>query len=244
MSKTSHECENVFAAVFAHYLHSFDVWNEILNRSHEWHQCRPTLSAQAHLCKRKPCRSRNELRFIGIDCNVLTASSRVTMNGSVQNNWPLYVMDRLSLWTGSGQWKLIGSHSGLLKMTVMYRWPLWTSGRYGRFYCISNSNTNYHSPPQNRNMIQFRLHVPHILHIMHPIHMWWEGSFIDSVLIVAAILLIDITCHARERAMNKNMRWRHYDIWRLSIHKSTDNLKGIWIGAVESYQHTRLICGM
>ena len=58
------------------------------------------------------------------------------MNGSVQNNWPLYVMDRLSLWTGSGQCKLIGSHSGLLKMTVMYRWPLWTSGRYGRFYCI------------------------------------------------------------------------------------------------------------
>ena len=22
-------------------------------------------------------------------------------------------------------------------MTVMYRWPLWTSGRYDRFYCIS-----------------------------------------------------------------------------------------------------------
>ena len=47
-------------------------------------------------------------------------------------------MDRLSLWTGSGQCKLIGSHSGLLKMTVMYRWPLWTSGRYGRFYCITH----------------------------------------------------------------------------------------------------------
>ena len=24
-------------------------------------------------------------------------------------------------------------------MTVIYRCPLWTSGRYGRFYCISNS---------------------------------------------------------------------------------------------------------
>ena len=23
-------------------------------------------------------------------------------------------------------------------MTVMYRWPLWTSGRYDRFYCIFN----------------------------------------------------------------------------------------------------------
>ena len=47
-------------------------------------------------------------------------------------------MDRLSLCTGSGQCKLIGSHSRLLKMTVIYRWPLWTSGRYDRFYCTTN----------------------------------------------------------------------------------------------------------
>ena len=59
MSKTSHECENVYAADFAHYLLSFDVRNGILNRSHESHHC--TLSAQSQLCKRKPCRSRNEL---------------------------------------------------------------------------------------------------------------------------------------------------------------------------------------
>lgn len=59
MSKTSHECENVFAAVFAHYLLSFDVRNKVLNRSHESHHC--TLSAQAQLGKGKPCRSRNEL---------------------------------------------------------------------------------------------------------------------------------------------------------------------------------------
>ena len=59
MSKTSHECENVFAAVFAHYLFSFYVRNKVLNRSPESHHC--TLSAQAQLGKGKPCRCRNEL---------------------------------------------------------------------------------------------------------------------------------------------------------------------------------------
>ena len=59
MSKTSHECENVFAAVFAHNLLSFDVRNKVLNRSHESHHC--TLSTQAQLGKGKPCGSRNEL---------------------------------------------------------------------------------------------------------------------------------------------------------------------------------------
>ena len=59
MSKTSHECENVFTAVCAHYLPSFDVRNKVLNRSHESHHC--PLRAQAQLGKRKPCHSRNEL---------------------------------------------------------------------------------------------------------------------------------------------------------------------------------------
>ena len=59
MSTTSHECENVFAAVFAHYLLSFDVRNKVLNRSPESHHC--TLSAHAQLGKGKQCLSRNEL---------------------------------------------------------------------------------------------------------------------------------------------------------------------------------------
>ena len=59
MSKTSHECEHVFTAVFANCLLRFDVRNKVLNRSHESHHC--TLSAQAQLGKGKPCRSRNEL---------------------------------------------------------------------------------------------------------------------------------------------------------------------------------------
>ena len=66
------------------------------------------------LGKGKPCRCQNMLntpRVNRLQCTA--ASGRVTMNGSVQTNWPLYVMDRLSLWIGSGQCKLIGSHSGL-----------------------------------------------------------------------------------------------------------------------------------
>ena len=59
MSKTSHECETVFVAVFAHYLLSFDVRKKVLNRIHESNHC--TLSAQAQLGKGKPCRCRNEL---------------------------------------------------------------------------------------------------------------------------------------------------------------------------------------
>ncbi len=59
MSKTSHECGNIFVAVFAHYLLSFDVQNKVLNRSHESHHC--TMSAQAQLGKGKPYRSRKEL---------------------------------------------------------------------------------------------------------------------------------------------------------------------------------------
>ena len=56
MSKTSHECENVFAAVF--HLLSFDVRKKVL-RSHVSHHC--TLSAPAQLGKGKLCRSRKEL---------------------------------------------------------------------------------------------------------------------------------------------------------------------------------------
>ena len=103
------------------YLLSFDVRNKVLNRSHESHHC--TLSAQAQLGKGKPYRSRKELNTPHVNrLQWLTASGRVTMNGSVQKNWPLYVMDRLSLWTGSGQCKLIGSHT---QATVMDEWPLW-----------------------------------------------------------------------------------------------------------------------
>ena len=77
---------NVFAAVFAHYLLSFDVRNKVLNRSHESHNC--PLSTQAQLCEgRKPCCCRNEVntpRLNILQC--MAASGRVTMNGSVQKN--------------------------------------------------------------------------------------------------------------------------------------------------------------
>ena len=43
------------------------------------------------------------------------------------------------------------SFGTLKKMTVMYRWPLWMSGRYDRFYCTSitpdimNTKHNIHT---------------------------------------------------------------------------------------------------
>ena len=94
MSKRSHECENVFAAVFAHYLLGFDVRNKVLNRNHESHHC--ILSAQAQLGKGRRCRCQNELNTPHVNRLQCTDRKR---QGDYEwfgpKNLPLYVMDRL-----------------------------------------------------------------------------------------------------------------------------------------------------
>ena len=57
----------------------------------------------------------------------LSASDRVTVNGWVQILCPLSTLARWS--QASGQCKLIGSHAGISKVSVIDRCPLWESVR-------------------------------------------------------------------------------------------------------------------